>query len=257
MLLRTAGLQLANRLLHLLKQDIPEARADKARAARKQAALQSIAAASSAWMAIMLVTTAGGRHRGNQSLLQEEFLNEAIEHGFGQNSEDAFSRTALTARMYIEDHLREEEEEQQASSPVASANTFEHESLNSSDDDDNEVNEVNPILPPPPLPQAARPLPRLPRMYLQQARRQDLLEEGREEGSGDEVPLSLDITLPKKANKAMLHAWDYCWKRLSCGTTEGVRLPLFGHLLLHVCSIAKNIVHANALYLVDHITSED
>ncbi len=81
----------------------------------------------------------------------------------------------------------------------------------------------------------------IPHMYLRAS------SQGEDEnGSSGPEPL-----VPRRVDPNLTLVWDFCWEHLARGSDEGKRLALFRPLLLHICSVAKNMIQVNSFYLCD------
>lgn len=231
MLLRTGGHTLCNSLLNMLKS---EGRQTTEICKRKAVAMQTICSMASSWIGILMVAGCGPAHNNNNkafNITREDFKKEACKF----DDSTFFGRTVHCILQYAEDEATHSIRSS-SSSPVAQAfSDVEYDSLDDEEEEDAQTVGVGGTsssrVPP--------PLPRLPHLYMQLSQEQNLLD--------------YDITLPRRPNSEMGHAWDFCWKQLGRGSNEGAKLSLFRPLLLHVCMIASNIVKANAFYMLDHI----
>ena len=256
LLLRTGGCALANKLLALLSCSGDEEDLDLEK--QKNVALQTMANVMSAWMGIMIVTTVGNDRTPVVQSSEHDFVRDAAHFddstSFGKVAHCIleYARTYLMANkkdngLSMQKHaeVKEDNNISGRDSPIARASSssssssssgYEHHSAIIEDDEDDDI-----------------PLPIVPQMYLR-----SVLNQGVSSSGDDNMllpPLFSDPSVPRRPDGDMCHAWDFCWRHLAQGSNEGMRLALFRPLLLHVAVIAKNMIKANALYMIEHIVT--
>lgn len=242
MLLRTAGLDLANRLLEMLS--LSSSVESGCCMDDKTLAMHTISNVMSAWMGITIVTTAGSQDQTDiVKASQQEFVQDA--HGYDDNT--SFGRVAHCILAYVRPESHGSE------SPVAGAPISPSTSSTASFPGrlmhNRSVEDADHI-----------PLPLIPRMYLQSTlqlpifgEQSGLSNNSDEEEHLDSPHMFCDPSVPRRQDSTMCHVWDFCWENLARGTNEGMRMCLFRPLLMHVAIIARNMIKANALYSIDHV----
>lgn len=227
---------------------------DNVASIRRQAlALQTIASVMSSWIGIMMVTSIGG----DTSSIVKKSEQDILTEGSTVDDETLYGKVVHCIRAYIEEHIPMGRSSAAARPPANAPDDDEAQGYDTLSDSDHEQEHEVPRQRLGPRQDdddeehmRHRDLPQSCILYIQSLRQKEDTE--------FEVPNpALDPTIPRRPEACQCVAWDFCWKHIARGSNEGMRIALFRPLLLHIAIIARNMVKANALYLMDYIVKID